>query len=116
MENVLKVIAVIALLVLAAMLATPKGRLPLALRGINKLLRRDGASANQSSVVAPTWKRLKKPTKEQEAEFQERLSDENLTWKDKLAMVLGAYITILLPCILILLAIGLLSMLLFGLL
>lgn len=58
MENVLKVIAVIALLVLAAMLATPKGRLPLALRGINKLLRRDGASANQSSVAAPTWKRL----------------------------------------------------------
>lgn len=58
MENVLKVIAVIALLVLAAMLATPKGRLPLALRGINKLLRRDGANANQSSVVAPTWKRL----------------------------------------------------------
>lgn len=58
MENILKVIAVIALLVLAAMLATPKGRLPLALRGINKLLRRDGTSANQSSVVAPTWKRL----------------------------------------------------------
>lgn len=58
MENVLKVIAVIALLVLAAMLATPKGRLPLALRGINKLLRRDGASTNQSSVVTPTWKRL----------------------------------------------------------
>ena len=60
------------------------------------------------------WKRLKKPTKEQEAEFQERMSNADLTWKDKLAMVLGAYITILLPCILVLLAFGFLILLIFG--
>ena len=39
--NLVKVVAVLALLVVAAALATPPGRLPLALRGLNKLLRRD---------------------------------------------------------------------------
>ena len=60
------------------------------------------------------WKRLRKPTPEQEADFQKRMSDENLTWKDKLAMVLGAYVTILLPCILVLLGFGFLILLIFG--
>lgn len=36
----LRVVVVIALVVWAAVLATPKGRTPLALRGIQKLLRR----------------------------------------------------------------------------
>lgn len=60
------------------------------------------------------WRRLKKPTAEQEQEFQERMSDEQVSWKDKLAMVLSAYVTILLPCVLILLAFGFLVLWIFG--
>ena len=38
-----RVVLVVALLCAAAAVATPKGRLPLALRGVVKLMRRDGA-------------------------------------------------------------------------
>ncbi len=53
-------VVVIALLGLAAALATPRGRLPLALRGIRKTLRRDaGAPAAEPPARAvPLWKRL----------------------------------------------------------
>ncbi len=54
-------VVVIALLGLAAALATPKGRLPLALRGIRRTLRRDaGAPAAEPSAAraVPLWKRL----------------------------------------------------------
>lgn len=50
------------------------------------------------------FKRLKKSTKEQDQEFAERMSDEHVTWKDKFAMVFSAYLVILIPCILVLLA------------
>lgn len=60
------------------------------------------------------WRRLKKPTPEQEQDFQERMSDAQVTWKDKLAMVLSAYLAILLPCILILVAFGCLVLWIFG--
>ena len=51
--QVLRVIAVVALLCVAAAIATPRGRLPLALRGVQRILRRDqgrpeGESAQQS--------------------------------------------------------------------
>ena len=53
--NLVKVVAVLALLVVAAALATPPGRLPLALRGLNKLLRRDrGLPADSGAAPAPT--------------------------------------------------------------
>ena len=39
------IVAVIALVCVAAALATPKGRLPLALRGLARLLRQDAAPA-----------------------------------------------------------------------
>ncbi len=38
---ILKLAAVFALVVSAAVLSTPRGRLPLALRGIRKMLRKD---------------------------------------------------------------------------
>ncbi len=62
------------------------------------------------------WRRLKKSTKEQNRAFQDLLEQEKVTWKDRLAMVFSAYLTILLPCLLILLAFAFVIMLLFGLL
>ena len=61
------------------------------------------------------WRRLKKSTKEQDRAFQDLLEQEKVSWKDKLAMVFSAYLTILLPCLLILLAFAFVVMLLFGL-
>lgn len=40
-----RICAVLALVCVAAALATPRGRLPLALRGLARLLRQDAASA-----------------------------------------------------------------------
>ena len=41
--QIARLAAVIVLLVAAALVATPRGRLPLALRGILRTMRRDGA-------------------------------------------------------------------------
>ena len=60
------------------------------------------------------WKNLKKSTPEQEEQFKEMLYEEKVTWKDRIAMVLAAYLTILLPCALILAAVGLLLIWIFG--
>lgn len=43
---ILRIIAVVALLGVAAAIATPKGRLPLALRGLQRFLRKDRGQAN----------------------------------------------------------------------
>ena len=51
--QIVRLVAVLALLCVAAALATPKGRLPLALRGIAKLFR---ISCEEQTV--PAWKRL----------------------------------------------------------
>ena len=48
-----RLVAVVALLCVAAAIATPKGRLPLALRGVAKLFR---ISSEERTV--PVWKRL----------------------------------------------------------
>ena len=40
--QIARLVAVLALLCVAAVLATPKGRLPLALRGLAKLMGKDG--------------------------------------------------------------------------
>ena len=60
------------------------------------------------------WKNLKKSTPEQEEEFQNMLQEEKVTLKDRFAMVMAAYLTILLPCTLVLVALGLLLIWLFG--
>ena len=60
------------------------------------------------------WKNLKKSTPEQEEQFKEMLYEEKVTWKDRIAMVLAAYLSILLPCALILTAVGLLLIWIFG--
>lgn len=50
--RILQVVAVIATLGCAAALATPPGRLPLALRGLQRMLRKDGAPP--SAVPSPS--------------------------------------------------------------
>lgn len=60
------------------------------------------------------WRRLKKATQQQRQEFRERMSHKQVSMGDRFAMMLAAYLTILLPCALILLAFGLLILWLFG--
>ncbi len=59
------------------------------------------------------WRSLKRSSPEQEQEFAEKLQAEGVTFKEKLVMLLSAYITILLPCILILVVMCLLAALFF---
>ena len=40
--QIARIVLVVALLAAAALVATPKGRLPLALRGVLRIMRRDG--------------------------------------------------------------------------
>ena len=60
------------------------------------------------------WKNLKKSTPEQEEAFENMLQEEKVTFKDRFAMVMAAYLTILLPCTLVLIALGLLLIWIFG--
>ena len=48
--QVARLVAVLALLCVAAAVATPKGRLPLALRGLAKLLARDRGQTQSTAV------------------------------------------------------------------
>ena len=51
--QLIRICAVIAFVCVAAAIATPKGRLPLALRGVAKLFRISG-----EEQTVPVWKRL----------------------------------------------------------
>ena len=62
------------------------------------------------------FKRLKKSTKEEEAQFSRMLEEGQVGWKDKLAMLIAAFFTILLPCVAILLGFAGLIMWIVGLL
>ena len=48
--QILRIIAVIALLIVAACLATVKGRLPLALRGIYRILHKEAPQSEELQV------------------------------------------------------------------
>ena len=60
--EIARLVAVIALVCVAASLATPKGRLPLALRGVLRILRKDraltGAAADERQQPVSRAKRL----------------------------------------------------------
>ncbi len=57
--QILRVVAVLALLGVAAAIATPKGKLPLALRGVYRIVKRDlGESAADGSDKVSMWRRL----------------------------------------------------------
>ena len=62
------------------------------------------------------FKRLKKSTPEQEEEFGAMMEEEKVGWKDKLAMIISAYMVIVLPCLLILIAFCAIMVLILGLL
>ena len=54
-----KIVAVVALLGAASAVATPRGRLPLALRGMKKILRQDrGESAAEPEKRVAGWRKL----------------------------------------------------------
>lgn len=61
-------------------------------------------------------KRLKKSTPEQDEAFRQMMQDEQVGFKDGFAMIVAAFITIVLPCALIICGIAFLMLLLFGLL
>ena len=52
-----RVIVVIALLIVAACLATPPGRVPLALRGLKRILNRDSGVAEDTGASAASPRR-----------------------------------------------------------
>ena len=54
--EIVRIIAVIALLIAASLLTTRKGALPLALRGVYKILGRNPDSGK--GAIPPLWKRL----------------------------------------------------------
>lgn len=58
--------------------------------------------------------RHKAATEEELREFRDRMSDENITAKDRFAMVVSAMLVIVLPCLLILLGLAFLVLFLFG--
>ncbi len=59
-------------------------------------------------------KRLKKSTPEEDKQFREMMQESGVGFKDGMAMILAAFITLVLPCILILGGIALLGLWLFG--
>lgn len=59
-------------------------------------------------------KRLKKVTEEDEARFAEAMEANNVGFKDKIAMVIAAFLVIVLPCLLILLGISGIALWLFS--
>ena len=60
MDELIIVVLIIALLGAAAALATPPGRLPLALRGVYRILKKDRGecAAPPSAGPAPLWRRI----------------------------------------------------------
>ncbi len=60
------------------------------------------------------WRRLKKASKEDEERFREQMANADLTFKDKIAMVISAYAVLLLPCIGILLILSVIVLWIFG--
>ena len=62
------------------------------------------------------FKRLRKSTPEEEEQFGQMLEQEKVGWKDRLAMMLSAYVVIVIPCILVHIGLSVFTLWLFGLL
>ena len=60
------------------------------------------------------WRRLKKSTPEEEAQFAEQMEEAKPTARDKFAMFLSAMLVIFVPCALLLIGLALLILWLFG--
>ena len=57
------------------------------------------------------WKNITKPDPKKEKELRDQLSEEEIGWKDKLAMIVSAYAVLFLPAVGILLLLVFLMML-----
>ncbi len=60
------------------------------------------------------WKHLKKADDEEYEQYKQQIQKENLTFKDKFSMFISAFLVIILPVSLGLIAFGLLILALFG--
>ena len=58
-------------------------------------------------------KRLKKPDPKAMEELAERFEEQKVGWKDRFAMIVSAYLVLLLPCLALLVAFSLLILWLF---
>ena len=61
-------------------------------------------------------KRLKKSTPEEEEQFGKMLEEQKVGWKDRLAMMVSAYVVIVIPCLLVLIGMSAFMLWVFGLL
>ena len=61
-----------------------------------------------------TRREIKPVTKEQEEEFSKSFEENKVGAKDKFAMILAAFLTIVLPCLAVLGLMALVMMLIFG--
>lgn len=59
------------------------------------------------------WKRLKKPDPNAVEALSERFEEQKVGWKDRFAMIVSAYVVLLLPCLALLVAFSLLILWLF---
>lgn len=62
------------------------------------------------------FKRLKKSTPEEDEQFGRMLDEQKVGLKDKFAMMVSAYVVIVVPCLLILIGMSVLMLWVFGLL
>ena len=60
------------------------------------------------------WKNITKPNPKKEKELRDQLIEEELTLKDKLAMILSAYAVLFVPAVLVLLLLAFLMLLVSG--
>ncbi len=59
-------------------------------------------------------RKLKKSTKEDDERFVQAMEENNVGFKDRMAMIFSAFVVIILPCTLVLLFIVFIGMLLTG--
>ena len=62
------------------------------------------------------FKRLRKSTKEEEEQFGKMLDDQKVGWKDQLAMMVSAYMVLVIPSLLVLIGMSVFMLWVFGLL
>ena len=62
------------------------------------------------------FKRLRKSTPEEDEQFGKMLEEEKVGWKDQFAMMLSAYVVIVIPCLLVLIGMSVFMLWVFGLL
>lgn len=61
-----------------------------------------------------TRREIKPVSKEQQEDFAKRMEENKVGFKDKFAMVFSAFLTIVLPCLLVLGVISVIILLIFG--